>query len=139
MPGPTPRYWELAPGLNNVGSYQVSGKPFVSGGATAGNAAAVKFPAVSRWVYVVNPKSTALRVGFSEIGISGSNYFTVPANSESPVLEVKVSELWIYGPGESAATADVVAGLTAIEPPSCRYSSSIGGLQPSWSGSAGVG
>ena len=24
MPGPTPRYWELAPGLNNVGSYQVS-------------------------------------------------------------------------------------------------------------------
>ena len=74
MPGPTPRYWELAPGLNNVGSYQVSGKPFVSGGATAGNAAAVKFPAVSRWVYVVNPKATALRVGFSEIGISDLNF-----------------------------------------------------------------
>jgi len=140
MPGPTPRYWELAPGLNNVGSYQVSGRPFVSGAATAGNAAAIKFTSVTRWVYVVNTKSTALRVGFSELGISGSNYFTVPANSESPVLEVKVSELWIYAPGETAATADVVAGLTNIEPPSVRFQASGSGYTgPSWSGSAGVG
>jgi len=32
MPGDS---WNLAPGLNNVGSFQVSGRPFVSGSCLA--------------------------------------------------------------------------------------------------------
>ena len=140
MPGPTPRYWELAPGLNNVGSYQVSGRPFASGNIDATDAEVVKFPMVTRWVQVINLDSTTLRVGFSELGISGSNYFTVPASSTSAVLEVKVSELWLYSPGNANSVADVVAGLTNIEPPSVRFQASGSGYTgPSWSGSAGVG
>ena len=49
--------WKLAPGLNNVGSYQVSGKPFAKGGITvpvsgATNGAVVRFPNVTKWVHV---------------------------------------------------------------------------------------
>ena len=131
-------YWKITPGLHNVGSYQVSGRPFASGAVDCTDAVAVNFPVITRWLYIVNKDSTVLRAGFSEIGVSGSNYFTVAASSTSPVLELKVSELWLYGPGNANAEADVVAGLTGIATASCDFSSSSG-INPSWSGSAGVG
>jgi hypothetical protein len=142
MPGPTPRYWELAPGLNNVGSYQVSGRPFAKGGIDASSATKVEFPTVTRWITIINNNASSVcKVGFSELGIAGDNYFTVQpkaagAQSVSARLEVKVSEIWLHGSDD----VDVVAGLTNIEPPSVRFQASGSGYTgPSWSGSAGVG
>ena len=38
-------------GLNNVGSYQVSGIPYLSGGIDAtGGVASLNFPNVTRWI-----------------------------------------------------------------------------------------
>ena len=46
------------PGLGNVGSYQVSGKPFVSGGidvsAYINGPLEISFPSVTRWIIVRN-------------------------------------------------------------------------------------
>mgnify|MGYP003627534099 CR=1 FL=1 len=127
-------------GLNNVGSYQVSGEPFASGSIRCSDpngAQCITFPYVTRWVLIVNnDTNNACRVGFSKNGVDGlvdNFYFRVPAQSDSyvmPPLELKVTELWISGSND----VDIVAGLTGIERQ--RTSGSIG---PSWSGSFGVG
>tara|TARA_R110002020_G_scaffold295713_2_gene511321 strand:- start:4 stop:429 length:426 start_codon:yes stop_codon:yes gene_type:complete len=127
-------------GLNNVGSYQVSGRPFVSTQqAYAG--AEVAFPVVSQWVQVTNRSIYPVRVGFSAVGISGSHHLVLSGASETfggnPAttgeLRVKVSGIWIYSPSGSAHV-DVVAGLTCID-----RKKTAGRLGPNWSGSAGVG
>ena len=91
---------------------------------------------MSRWIYIVNRSGEDVRVGFSELGVEGTNYFIVSRkNSDtrhsSARLEVKVSDLWLSGSG----LVDVCAGLTSIP----RDRTSMGTGLPSWSGSNGVG
>ena len=122
-------------GLNHVPAYQVSGQPFATGSINAATAVKVEFPYVTRWVYVVNRGAADVRVGFSQAGVEGTNYFVIgqPASGifqNSCRMEMKVSELWLSGSG----VVDVVAGMTSI--PSSRTTTDDG---PSWSGSAGVG
>ena len=122
-------------GLNHAPAYQVSGQPFASGSINAATVTKVEFPYVTRWIYVVNRGGADVRVGFSQAGVEGTNYFVVGQSSggthqSSQRLELKVSELWISGSG----VVDVVAGLTSV--PSSRTTTDDG---PSWSGSAGVG
>jgi hypothetical protein len=127
-------------GINNVGSYQVSGRPFVST-QLAGSAAEVALPMVSSWIKVTNRGSFPVRVGFSAVGVSGSNHLVLSGASETypagPAttgeLRVKVSGIWIFSPSGSAHV-DVVAGLTCID-----RKKTAGRLGPNWSGSAGVG
>ena len=106
-------------GLNNVGSFQVSGIPFVTGGVDATTATRISFPYVTRWIQVVNLGNNPLRLGFSENGVNGSKYVSVPnldagaSGSVSPVssiFEIKVTQLWISG----SDSVDVIAGLTNI-------------------------
>jgi hypothetical protein len=128
--------WKTGVGVNHVGAYQVSGRPFATGSINATTATKVEFPKVTRWIYVVNHSGADIKVGFSEAGVdSGTNYLRIPAplageNANSVRLELKIGELWLSG----GNGVDVMAGLTNIE--TSALSSSIG---PSWSGSAGVG
>ena len=54
-----------AAGIGNVGSYQVSGKPFVSGAidvndaTVAGTPLEITFPSVTRWILVRNLDNSA--------------------------------------------------------------------------------
>jgi len=126
--------YKYGTGLSNVGSYQASAKPFVSGGLDASETMSVEFPSVSRWIYVVNNTTDVCRVGFSELGVdeAGTNYFTVRGQTASERFEVKVSQVWLSGSGD----VDVFAGLTGISP------DRIANISPSgsnWSGSLGVG
>lgn len=125
-------------GLGNAASYQVSSKPFVSGGLDVGSAAGdliqIDFPSVTRWVIVSNhDTANDIRVAFSENGFSTNNYFTISsdssgdANAQSQRLELKVTSLFLSG---TATNIDVVAGLTGIETVS---------INNNWSGSNGVG
>jgi hypothetical protein len=145
-------------GLHNVGSYQVSGKPFASGGIDcATDLTQVKFPSVTNWVKIINAggggthaASTvgALRVGFSEGGIVQGNstlgqnrYLYVPASS-SIHLDLKLSE--IYLEGGQAGKISVVAGLTFINTASINNAqvspnnSSTDTTHTNWTGSLGV-
>ena len=58
--------WKIEVGLNNVPAYQVSGRPYASGGINATTPTYVTFPYVTRWVYVINHGAVACKVGFSE-------------------------------------------------------------------------
>ena len=127
-------------GLNNVGSYQVSGRPFVST-QIAGSAAVVALPMVSSWIKVTNHGAHTVRVGFSSVGVGGTNFIELSGASETfggnaattGELRVKVSGIWISSPSGSSRV-DVVAGLTCI-----HRKKTAGRLGPNWSGSAGVG
>jgi len=119
-------------GINHVPAYQVSGVPFASGNLDATSGLQILFPYVTRWVEVVNTSNAVLKVGFSQNGLAGKNYFEVPISGSSGRLEVKVSEIYLNG-GASGKTS-VVAGLTGILPRRLNTSSGT-----SWSGSSGVG
>ena len=156
--------WALAPGLNNVGSYQVSGTPFVTGSvvvyASGSTATVVRFPSVTKWLQIEPVNATdgqLIRVAFSENGlygkggqgiggIPGDGYcFHIHASSSlARPLDFKVSEVWLMSEDASTAEVDILAGLTAI--PKARTSTdqrTINGVVeaggPNWSGSIGVG
>ena len=127
--------WKTDVGVNHVGAYQVSGRPFATGSIDASTTVKVEFPKVTRWIYVVNHGGADCRLGFSQAGVEGTNYLRIqpPAAGNVPnsvSLELKVGELWLTGSGN----VDIMAGLTNID--TGKVSGSIG---PSWSGSAGVG
>jgi hypothetical protein len=127
-----------SPGLGSVGSYQVSGKPFVSGSIDASahttGPLEISFPSVTRWVILTNhDTSNDVNVAFSENGFSTNNFFTVSsdtadrANMMTQRMELKVSRLYISG---AATQVDVIAGLTGIDTLE---------IKDNWSGSSGVG
>ncbi len=125
-------------GINNASNYSISGIPYVSGGLTppisSGTPISLDFPSVTRFVTVTNlspfTSPVAIRVGFSENGVKGTNYVTVPANS-SLTLDVRVTKLFLLSNGVALAnSASVCAGLTSIK----GYD-----LAAAYSGSNGVG
>ena len=121
-------------GLNNVGSYQVSGIPYLSGGIDATSGASLNFPNVTRWIQITNSGSADLYYGYSLNGAAGDNAGIVLPNSSTPRLEVKATELYLRG-GTSGGVY-VAAGLTNL--PTSR----VDNIAPSgsnWSGSVGVG
>lgn len=135
--------FQYGAGLGSVGSYQVSGKPFVSGAidvdaATAGELGPLKieFPSVTRWIVLTNHDTTSdgdVKVAFSANGFNTNNYFTVVqdkndyTNTMTARLELKCTELYLTG---ACTSCDVIAGLTGI---------STIELSGNWTGSAGIG
>jgi len=129
------------PGLGNVGSYQVSGVPFASGGIDLSSQPdntplVIEFPYVTRWITVTNHDTTSdgdVKVSFSHLGLNGSNYFTVSRDANdygdtmTARLELKTARLYLTG---ACTNCDVIAGLTGIQTSS---------IPDNWSGSLGVG
>jgi hypothetical protein len=165
------RYKDVRPGLNHVAAYQVAGIPFASGSinpdqlgdvqsATEGGPYRVKFPAVTKWIHIINHGQSSgqnLKVSFSKHGIVGQttgspagsydgapapgtcNFIVPHKGSTTPqhhqvTLQVKVTEIWVTGSGTAGSTFDVIAGLTNIATASAATTAGN-----SWSGSLGVG
>lgn len=138
------QYVNLRPGLNNVGNYQVSGIPFVSGGLTApantSASLAITFPSVTQRIIVHNnnsDNSKAIKIGFSAAGVSGSNAWilephgTNGKSNDRVEIRVKTNKLFIISADNSAVTdVYVLAELTGIT----GYD-----LATAYSGSTGIG
>ena len=134
-------------GLRNVGSYQVSGQPFVTGSENldAGTVHLVQFDKVARSFTVINNNSNAgedIRVHFnSGSGVtaitvpgdagkqsilsgadvySGFHYITIPAGNGSMTFDVKCKKFYISNPPGATNNLkyQVLAELTNI--PSSR-------------------
>jgi hypothetical protein len=122
-------------GLHNVGSYQVSGQPFLSSSITVPASSSapleIKFQQVTKFVIIRNETDSAgdIRVGFSSGGLAGNNYVRL-AVSESLSADYKVTSVFLRSATGAEQSASIVAGLTNI--PSER-------LSANWSGSNGVG
>jgi hypothetical protein len=135
--------WAVRPGLSNVGSYQVSGKPYATGSVlvhASGSALRVTFPSVTKWVKVIPHEGhTPVRISFSENGMHAGNHFHVLASSVtgsqgSEVLDLKVGEIWLMSTTAQVPKVDILAGLTSI--PARSVETADG---PSWKGTDGVG
>jgi hypothetical protein len=123
-------------GLRNVGSYQASGLPYVTGGldASVPGGHSVGFPAVTRWFVVSNlDPINECRVAFSQNGVLGTEYFRVQPSGSSERFEMRVTQVFLSG----SNSVDVMAGLTSIDVTAINNAN----LSPSgsnWSGSVGV-
>jgi len=135
-------------GLQNVGSYQVSGAPYatssIAAPSNAGTPTQVSFPDITQRIVVSNVNTaSALRVGFSANGVSGTNYFIIPAASSSVVyptqdFKVKVSSIFLLSHTTTPTSASIFAELTNIST-SHLNNSGPNGIGNNWSGSVGVG
>jgi hypothetical protein len=136
-------------GISNVGSYQVSGIPFVTGATapvSSSTPVEIVFPEVTQRIIVANTGLADLRVGFSANGVKNTNnYFVihqhdaaVSAHYETIDLRVKVSSIFLLSnSGTVTTSARIAAELTNIDTSLLAKSGPTG--LPNWSGSVGVG
>jgi|7_EtaG_2_1085326.scaffolds.fasta_scaffold44705_2 hypothetical protein len=92
-------------GLRNVGSYQISGHPYITGSVmAAGEEMRVSFPFVARDVTIINSGSATglgpkLRVHFNSSSagnvIGGKHYFDLSKDDASYTFETKCTEVYI--------------------------------------------
>ena len=108
-------------GLHNVGSYQVSGIPYITGSnaLAASTEEHLIFPMVARNITVVNHSADPIRVHFnsSTTGdvIGGFHYVELDSDEDSISMSVKCKELFVSAPaGGAAREYRVIAELTQI-------------------------
>ena len=120
------------PGIHNVGSYQASGIPWITGSSAlaAGQEEKVAFPYVTKKITVMNHGSQTLRLYFNSTGSGNgvdknANIFpgmhfielgsgAVQSHSSSISMDIKCSELYVYNSGSASTSYRVIAELTNI-------------------------
>lgn len=132
-------------GLNHVGSYQVSGIPYITGTLTvpavSGTPLEITFPSVTQRIQIHNNFGSdhPIRVGFSANGVKGTNYWLVEAHqangksNDRLELRVKTDKIYLLSNDSTIVTNSVfvLAELTGIQP--------AFNLAAAYSGSAGIG
>jgi len=106
-------------GPNSIPAYQMSGIPYVTASVNSevnnSTTAKIEFPYVTRFFQVECTDATnGIRVGFTEAGVNGANYFTVATSSMSEVYELRTKDIFIRGNGGNSDFR-VIAGLTTID------------------------
>jgi len=114
--------------LHSVGSYQVSGVPYITGsglqGMVSGREDRIQFPSVTKTVTVINtdPDVQELRVHFNSTGsgnvIGGNHYIPLTILQQSIEMTVKCKEIFLStDPADPLPCSYVVmASLTGINP-----------------------
>jgi len=130
-------------GLNNVGSYQASGMPFLTGAVApasgANNYYQIDFPYTTKSITFINHGSAGdeIRVAFSRRGLHNPvrNYVLVDGSKEL-AMDVKAQSIFLMADDASTPNFSVYASLTNIDVGRVEGASPSGS---NWSGSIGVG
>ena len=106
-------------GIGHVGSFQVSGHPFITGSTAIDMAAVhtITFPRVAKKVVVTSRSSEDLQIYFTHpsTGDAGAkHYVTLVDNKDSFTFNVKCKEMYIMSLGNGGAY-ELYAELTGIE------------------------
>ena len=109
-------------GLNNVGSYQVAGRPYITGSdALAVNTEVhYRFDKVTKSITVINFGSEDLYIHFAPkaLGrtIDGLHYIPLDSDEDSITMNVKCRDLFISRPNDGGGNGSfrVIAELTNI-------------------------
>jgi len=115
-------------GLGHVGSYQVSGHPFITGAATIpiDGQERVKFPLVAKSVTVINRADVELRIHFTDTTthvdgqgnyevFNGQHYITLDNKKDSVTFDFKCNEIFISNKsGVDGGAFQLFAELTTI-------------------------
>ena len=100
--GETPKY---SAGLRNVGSYQVSGHPYITGSELYHNGQEIKvsFPFIAKAVTIINSGSATLYTYFNSTSsnggsnrvIAGKHYISLDGDEENVTFNVKCKEIYV--------------------------------------------
>jgi hypothetical protein len=122
MADATAYYQRQQSGLGSVGSYQVSGTPYMTGSTITGTQEVlVTFPGVTRSITVINKDAgnDDIRVHFQSKDtartIAGLHYITLGELNSSVTMNVKCKTVYLSAPGGDA-TFELFAELTGINP-----------------------
>lgn len=99
-------------GEGYIPAYQISATPFVTASAVT-TVDSVVFSHVTRFFTVQNRGTIDLRVGFTELGVMGTNYFTVKSGSDH-TAELRVDRLFLSSSTGASIPYMVLGGLTGI-------------------------
>mgnify|MGYP003128193641 CR=1 FL=1 len=110
-------------GLGHVGSYQVSGRPWITGSAALAADQEVKyeFPSVSKSITVINRSSNDIRVHFNTTSptdvIDGLHYVLMDSKEDSYTFNVKAKEIYVSAPAANGGNASftIITELTSID------------------------
>lgn len=100
------------PGWNHVGEYQLSGLPWVTSSIATTSPTQIEFPMVTRFIQIQNLGAVALKLGFTQAGVYGTNYWSV-ASSASFTAELRIKELFLQA-SSGSLSYQLLAGLTTI-------------------------
>ena len=109
-------------GIGNASSYQVSGKPFLTGNLDIDQDVEDKivFPNVTKRIIVKNMADVDLRVHFHSTASSRVNesscFWTLPTTKDQIELNVKCTEIYISNPTGDNGKYELYAELTGISP-----------------------
>ena len=117
----------FAAGIGSVGSYQVSGVPWITGSGANGLAAGaedkITFPSVAKSVMVQlhDTNSDVIHVHFNSSGSNGgvyegNHFFPLTTDESSITFNVKCKEIYVSNASGGASSFELVAELTGIEP-----------------------
>lgn len=108
-------------GLRNVGSYQISGHPYVTGSTlSAGGEVKVSFPFITKSVTVFASGSNAkIGVAFNskaDGGVTnGKHYINLTGDGTNFTFDVKCREIYIIG-ASATGGFQLYASLTGVDP-----------------------
>jgi hypothetical protein len=99
------------PGLQHTPEYMASGLPFVSSSTLSTTPIKIEFPYVTK---TLNLRATAgsFRVGFTQVGVNGTNYFVVDTSSVK--LDIRCKTIFVRST-TGAADMTLCAELTTID------------------------
>ena len=103
-------------GPNNALEYMASGLPFVTTSLASPTSFRIDFPFVTSEIYIQVSGATgsSIRVGFTDNGVNGNNYFPVE-NTESPVtMRIRCKTIYVRTNTGTAPSYSVMAALTTI-------------------------
>ena len=107
-------------GLRNVGSYQVSGHPYITGSTDMGSADTelkIEFPYVTKDVTVIASGSSVIKVHFNSDSdgrvLDGGHFITLDSDEDSFTFDVKCKEIYLTNVTANAAF-QLYASLTNI-------------------------
>ena len=108
-------------GLRNVGSYQVSGHPYITGSTDMGSADTelkVAFPYVTKDVTVIASGSSIIKVHFNSDSdgrvLDGGHFITLDSDEDSFTFDVKCKEIYLTNVSANAAF-QLYASLTNVD------------------------
>ena len=111
--------------LNNVGSYQVAGIPFLTGSTLSSSQFGtnnaefpVTFPYVPKSILFVNKGTVPVRIHFASVAsgaIANKHYFTLTNNADSVTMNVKCKQVFVsLETSSSNGSFEMFAELTNI-------------------------
>ena len=123
-------FYKYSPGIGNVGSYQASGHPFLTGSELEPNEELrISFPYVTKSITVMQTGSLGtLRIHFDSTGscatigechgsprvVSNNHYWPLDSKEDSLTMNVKTKDIYISNPSTHLSGFQLFAELTRI-------------------------